>query len=269
MRDGLSFPGVKLRSRDDFEEFYARERGELDARYNFEQSLGTKEGAVRRAGSCGACLKPATFISDTSGGATTADGRLVPNWRERQSCDCESRLISRYRATLHFLASEAGLRAWHKTLLLGPAGYLEAPLSSRCQFTQVPRLMRASDGHLYVPDVGLANPQADGGYHVVVTADYLPRVPAWREALTAIRRTLMAGGSFVFTAPFNVRESATVTGSTGDPQAPEVAHGIHQFGWELLDALRQAGFDDASAHLYWSAELGYLGPFNLIFHARA
>jgi len=269
MHDGLSFPGVKLRNRGDFDEFYAQARAELDARYNFEQSLGTKAGQVSRAGSCGACLRPATFISDTAGGALTPDGRTVPNWRERQTCDCESRLISRYRATLHFLASEAGLKPWQKALLVGPAGYLEAPLSGRCQYTQVPRLIRGSDGRLHVPDPGLSVAQADGEYHVVVAADYLPRIPAWREALHAVRRALMAGGSFVFTAPFMVRESATISSHTSDPLAAELPHGIHQFSWDLLDGLREAGFEDASAHLYWSAELGYLGPFNLIFHARA
>ena len=31
--------------------------------------------------------------------------------------------------------------------------------------------------------------------------------------------------------------------------------------------LREAGFRDAAAYLYWSEELGYLGPMNFIFRA--
>jgi hypothetical protein len=42
---------------------------------------------------------------------------------------------------------------------------------------------------------------------------------------------------------------------------------VHQIGWDILDRLKQAGFSDAAAHTYWSHELGYLGPMNMIFSA--
>jgi hypothetical protein len=54
----------------------------------------------------------------------------------------------------------------------------------------------------------------------------------------------------------------------GDPVQPE--HGIlcyHDFGWEVLDAARAAGFADAAAVAFRSPRHGYLGGIQLMFAA--
>jgi hypothetical protein len=51
---------------------------------------------------------------------------------------------------------------------------------------------------------------------------------------------------------------------------PAEARGdVHDIGWDILRRLRAVGFTQAFANVYWSRELGYLGPFNLIFSALA
>jgi hypothetical protein len=40
-------------------------------------------------------------------------------------------------------------------------------------------------------------------------------------------------------------------------------------GWAILQRLRNAGFARAVAHGFWSAELGYLGAFNMVLAAYA
>ncbi len=45
--------------------------------------------------------------------------------------------------------------------------------------------------------------------------------------------------------------------------------GTLDIGWDLLALLRDAGFADATALLYWSNQLGYLGGHNFIVKATA
>ena len=49
----------------------------------------------------------------------------------------------------------------------------------------------------------------------------------------------------------------------GDPVAGGVLCYYH-FGWDLLDALRAAGFRDATWHRVWSAREGLFGLWTLV-----
>lgn len=42
---------------------------------------------------------------------------------------------------------------------------------------------------------------------------------------------------------------------------------FYYFGWELLDQLKETGFDKVNAHLYWSERFGYLGGGQMVFIA--
>jgi len=53
----------------------------------------------------------------------------------------------------------------------------------------------------------------------------------------------------------------------GDPLQSGGCLSFYQFGWELLDELKAMGFKDATALLYWSRELGYLGGEQILFTA--
>ena len=67
-------------------------------------------------------------------------------------------------------------------------------------------------------------------------------------------------GWLLFTTPFDYAEAQGVQRPNGGQAT--------SFGWDLLYQLRAAGFAQAHAHLYWSEELAYLGPFNFVFVAR-
>ena len=66
---------------------------------------------------------------------------------------------------------------------------------------------------------------------------------------------LRPGGSLVFTCPFDIDLS---------PEDQVVENIV---GWSFFGVLRESGFRVVRAHLYWSEEQGYLGPFNLLFSA--
>jgi SAM-dependent methyltransferase len=114
---------------------------------------------------------------------------------------------------------------------------------------------------------------ADASFDLVLTADTLEHVPDFRRALREIRRVLRVGGRHVFTVP--VRPSCRETvervrlDENGDAVflAPAQYHGrgsgplvlaaprrrdflaYRDFGMDLLDELRAAGFDP-EVHFY-------------------
>ena len=53
----------------------------------------------------------------------------------------------------------------------------------------------------------------------------------------------------------------------GNPIDPQGSLAFFDYGWELLDWVREAGFRDVSLLCYWSAALGHLGASLEIFQA--
>ena len=254
----VRFPGLSFISQTEFDGFCRDSQKLLDARFLYEQML-VAGGTGVRDGSCAPCLRAARYSSvhhDT------------PGWRDGQLCDCEAPLSQRARAMLHFLEAEAGLDAWSRLLILGPATPLDARLA---EGRPQPRHLR----HLLSDEArGYRLDAADGAFTLALAWDYLHRIPPLSAALSELRRTLAPGGVFVFTLPFHYRESHTVSRLSHIPRRggrlpAEFRGEIHEIGWDILERLREAGFADAQAHHYWSDELGYLGAFNLLFSASA
>ena len=102
---------------------------------------------------------------------------------------------------------------------------------------------------------------ATGSVDAVVTMDVLEHVADFRSALAEFARVLRAGGVLVLTVPFYTDNELTATlaridadGGIEHLQHPPEYHGdplsggvlcFHHFGWDLLDAIGQAGFAHA------------------------
>jgi SAM-dependent methyltransferase len=262
------FPAVGFASHSEFKSYLAANQSRLDARYEYELSLATMEAKIVRPGTCAPCLRPTDFVSETENGETLPDARRLPNWREEVRCGCDDRLINRQRAVVHFVQA-SGLLPWMRVLLFGTPGDADRRLESMvAKAFIVPRPSAPVERAHALPHLGLAR----SAVHLAVSQDYLQFVPPIGAVLSEICDALIDGGRFIFTVPFHFNEASTVPipqAAMSFAVAPVMEfRGVpHRFGWDLLDLLKDAGFSDAAAYLYWSEELGYMGSMNFIFRA--
>jgi SAM-dependent methyltransferase len=100
---------------------------------------------------------------------------------------------------------------------------------------------------------------ADGSLKLIVHLDILEHVPRYKSALRECFRTLMPGGSMVFTCPFFASRTEPLIRARfhddgqiehveppeihGDPLSKEGILAWYHYGWGLLDDLREAGFE--------------------------
>jgi SAM-dependent methyltransferase len=261
------FPAVSFVSRAEFDAYVRASGPELDALFRYERRLATTEPVFYRPGTCAPCLRPALFTVATAGGEVLPGGRRVPNWREEFVCDCADRLCARFRATLHFLQGVVGISSWTRLLLFGPGTPLDRRLRALMPLTRVMASPAWADGRFRL--------EADtASLHLALALDVLHLVPPLDAALAEFRRVLVGGGQLVFTVPFRAVSNETISRldrppGGGAPSAAMRNREVHEFGWDLLPRLRAAGFRRAWAHCYRSEELGYCGPFLMIFSAEA
>ena len=138
---------------------------------------------------------------------------------------------------------------------------------------------RAGVQHQDLERLGLATASQD----LVVSCDVLEHVNEPQAAFRELARVLRPGGHLLFTVPFrwdtreNGRRARVVDGRVehlappsyhGNPMDPNGSLAFFDYGWELLDWVRAAGFSDVSLVCFWSADLGHLGGLLEVFHAR-
>ncbi len=114
-------------------------------------------------------------------------------------------------------------------------------------------------GVLHEADV-TALTRGDGSLDAIGCFDVLEHVPDYRAALREFARVLAPGGRLVLTVPFRETEQQTLVRARRHEDGsiehlePEEIHGdpvsggvlcFYHFGWDLLDALREAGFREA------------------------
>ena len=123
---------------------------------------------------------------------------------------------------------------------------------------------------------------SDESFDLVVSNDVLEHVNNPAAALAETGRVLKSGGEFFFSVPFyaNLPEGrcrAALSEDGIEHFLPEEYHGnpmsskgslvFNDFGWDLLETMRNSGFGQVQIRIYWSADYGYLGDPQYYFHA--
>lgn len=281
----------QLGSLSDHVVFLQREADALRQQRRFEQSLAERhrdEFIVE--GRCWVCDAERDFLVDYMySDRETPDGRPVPNWRERLVCPgCG--LNNRMRATVHLIESLGRLRR-------DGALYLTEQVTG--MFACFAQRFPACIGSEWLDDgtaPGCSNARGirhedvtalsfdDASFDAVISLDVFEHVPDFEAGFAQCHRVLKPGGKLFVTVPFRcdwesnlVRARVRADGSIehllepeyhGDPVVPTGILAYYHFGWQVLDQMRAAGFDRATAYLYWSRDWGYLGESQTLFVAE-
>ena len=226
-------------------------------------------------GSCYVCQRDVDFIVDTE------SVRQSNNWRETLKCPgCG--LINRWRSSFHLF--EALLEPVKQDTI-----YLTEAVTPL--FRTIAERYPRSTGSEYAPDVPLgaevdlpSGPTRiedvtrltfpDGSFEAVLSFDVLEHVPDFKSALREFYRVLAPGGQALISVPFTFTDQ-TVTRAELDPEGnikhlmepsyhgdPFSDDGVlcyYEFGMDMLQEIRKAGFQDAFLVCYTSQKWAYYG----------
>lgn len=206
----------------------------------------------------------------------------MPHWRERAICP-RCGLNGRMRSFVQLLEQ-----------LVSPKS--DAAIYISEQMTELYRVLLGRYPHLVgseyreglvsgqVGQDGIRNESltnlsfASESFDVVLSTDVLEHVYDIDLALRECLRVLRPGGTLLFTVPFFAERKVNVLRACqhkdgtiehilpasyhGDPVRTEGSLTFHQFGWQLLDKIKDAGFSEVTAYNVWDPENIYLGPYN-------
>ena len=258
-------------------------------RSQIEKQLEGSQNGFYTPGYCYVCTQNVDFYSDFSYAFTDAEGKQRPNWREHLRCP-SCGLNNRMRGAIQIF-EQTGKPQVDDTI------YLTEQITPLFQWFA--SNYRNAVGSEYLADKvpfghmdkrGLRNETltgltfADQQFGFILSFDVFEHIPNYQTALQECLRCLKPGGSLVFTVPFSrdseehiVRARISSTGVVehilppeyhGDPLDNSGSLCFYHFGWGLLEELRALGFSSATAKLYWSSKLGYLGHEQILFIAR-
>lgn len=249
----------------------------------------TAEQPFSLTGICSMCRIRTRFAVDYTYALQYQPGApLVPNWRESNACSCG--FPTRIRGAMHALqtlvapAPDASIYVTEQVTALYKWLRLRWPETVGSEFFSP----AYTPGQLYegVRHEDLCHLTfQDAQFDVVLSFDVLEHVADLDAALRECYRVLRPGGTLLFTAPtqydhgrmvdlVNVRQDGTVEYLRtpefhGNPvNADEGSLCFRYFGFDVLNKLREAGFETANAVVYWSRHYALLGRNQNLFLAR-
>lgn len=224
---------------------------------------------------------------------TNGAGSVHPAWTETMVCpDCA--LASRNRALFAFLSEKMSLprstRVYISERVTAAYKAMKTKFSDVTGSEYLGSDIPPGEKRLFVKGNFMVRNEdltrlsfASESFDLVVTQDVFEHIPNYQNAFVECRRILAPAGSLVFTIPFFYSATTTEVRAViengnvrhlldpeyhGNPVGDGAALCFQHFGWDILESLKQAGFSDATANLYWGPWQGHLGLFFFIFHAR-
>jgi SAM-dependent methyltransferase len=241
----------------------------------------------RLPGFCVVCGEPRFMKTDYLFTTPDEAGHRIPSWRERQVCGCG--LNCRQRSCFHVLTHLPGLTEDSRVYCTEQGSLFQ-------HIAKVFRLARGSEYlgarvALGATDAnGVRNEDltqltfADGSFDCIFSLDVLEHVPDYRTGLREMARCLRPGGWLLLTTPVHFGLKATVARASigaggeivhhlpavyhGDPIDPRGVLCFHDFGWDLLDAMREAGFAEPEFTIFTAPHYGYIGLQYVILATR-
>lgn len=234
-------------------------------------------------GHCFICKKHVAFQV-----AVPADGSPV-NWRETLTCPLCG-LINRWRSCIHVFETICQPTVNDRVYLTETLSPVYLNLAERYPLLVSSEYFPDNEFGEMVPThvMPVRNEDvtkltfSDASLEVILCFDVLEHVPDYRSALREFYRVLGNGGQLVLSVPFShnqknlVRATVDDAGNTqhlvepcyhGDPLSEQGVLSYYDFGMDMLNDMREAGFQESFLLCYYSKYWGYLNE-NIVFVAR-
>lgn len=235
---------------------------------------------------CLCCNQEVQMVIDSKWGGSFENGKLNPNWRERIECpQCHMNNRQRLMATLvkQFLSDRKKSKVYFMEQVT-PIFMWSVSQFPKHSITGSEYLGYNYKGGTIIngirhEDVTRLSFKANS-LDLIVSNDVFEHVPDPMKAFKECVRVLKDGGVMLATIPFHSLEDKTVfraqlteTGVKhllpaqfhGNPVSSEGALVFNDFGWDILDMFKAAGFSDAKIEVYSSEKYGHLGGGQLVF----
>ncbi len=239
-------------------------------------------------GFCVPCNKTVSFLVDMqSGGQRHAHG-WTPNWRERLECPlCRMNNRQRLIATLlkQALTDEQGKHVYLMEQVTPIYDWLSTTFENH-KIIGSEYLGHEYAGGAVVKGIRHEDVEnlsfADGQLDLIVSNDVFEHVPNPDKAFAECARVLKAGGVMLATIPFHSEHDKSVVRARlcngqlehilppafhGNPVSADGSLVFTDFGWDLLDAMKEAGFSEVAVDVYVAPQFGHLGGGQIIFRS--
>ncbi|MFH1112361.1 MAG: class I SAM-dependent methyltransferase [Pseudomonadota bacterium] len=237
-------------------------------------------------GYCVPCGKRVAFLVDMQSGGRKEGGRWTPNWRERLECPiCRMNNRQRLMAALIKQMLE-GKRNWrvyfmeHVTPIFNWACNTfrdhtiigSEYLGYEYEGGSVVNGIRHEDAE----NLSFGNNELD----LLISNDVFEHVPNVAKAFAECARVLKPGGVMLATIPFHSGNDDSVTRAKlvagklehslppayhGNPVSADGSLVFTDFGWDVIDDMRAAGFARVQIEIYGDDLYGHLGGGQLVF----
>jgi 2-polyprenyl-3-methyl-5-hydroxy-6-metoxy-1,4-benzoquinol methylase len=286
--EGAELKTISFNSFEVYKNYCSRHYKELTEREIQENSLlkGDEEFYVN--GFCYSCGQYVDFKVDYNFSYISNNQRVL-NWRERLVCP-SCGMNNRVRAAIHFLKE-----------IIKPQPRFSIYISE--QNTDLYNRLKKDYPNLIgseylghdIPwggnnENGIRNEDitklsfSDDSFDLALSFEVFDHVSDYKKAFSESFRILKKNGTLLFSVPFN-KNSKKNQVRTQVESTDEITHTLpkeylgnqlskqgglsfYQFGWEVLNDLRAAGFVETETIFVWSKEYGYYGGEQIFFVAK-
>jgi hypothetical protein len=238
-------------------------------------------------GICQVCNREVNFHIDYEW-AYMDRGTLIPNFRERLICPiCQ--FNSRTRKSIHYFRNVLKPQKDCKIYITEQTTHLYNFLTKSYTDVTGSEYLKNEIRNGEINNNGIRNEDLSNlsfnndTFDFILSFDCFEHIPDYKKAFKECYRCLKKNGVLFFTIPFYSFENKNVIRAKiiddeiihllppeyhGNPLCAEGSLCFHYFGWELLDEIRETGFNEVKAVFYWSKKYGHLGDLRPVFIAN-
>jgi GT2 family glycosyltransferase/2-polyprenyl-3-methyl-5-hydroxy-6-metoxy-1,4-benzoquinol methylase/glycosyltransferase involved in cell wall biosynthesis len=285
----ILLPIVSVKNRQDYMQLLQSSAIKQIGHIEKQLLENTNAEAFSIDGFCIPCNKKVSFLVDMQSGGQRHSNGWTPNWRERLECPlCRMNNRQRLVATLvkQALSAKQGLQVYFMEQVTPIFNWASSTFKQH-QLVGSEYLGYEYEGGAIIKGIrhedveNLSFPE--GSLDLIVSNDVFEHVPNPAKAFAECARVLKVGGVMLASIPFHSSNDLSVIRAKiingqlehilpptyhGNPVSADGSIVFTDFGWDLLNVMKDAGFSEVDVDVYASPELGHLGGGQLVFRAE-